>query len=78
MYQIRTPAQHACLPVVLCAAAFSVSLSAEENPFAGSKQISPSQLIQAVFLPSLPAMRAVWDATEARITGGVNLTAWSR
>lgn len=48
MYQIRTPAQHACLPVVLCAAAFSVSLSAEENPFAGSKQISTRELVQAV------------------------------
>ncbi|MGH8626275.1 MAG: hypothetical protein ACREYC_13740 [Gammaproteobacteria bacterium] len=80
MYQILTPAQHVCLPVLLCIGVFSRSLAAEENPFAGSKQISTRELVQTVLSrnPSLPAMWAVWDAAGARITGGVNLTAWSR
>lgn len=69
MYQILTPAQHVCLPVLLCIGVFSLSLAAEENPFAGSKQISTRELVQAVLSqnPSLPAMQAASDAAEARI-----------
>ncbi len=69
MYQILTPAQHVCLPVLLCIGVFSRSLAAEENPFAGSKQISTRELVQAVLSqnPSLPAMQAARDAAEARI-----------
>ncbi|MGH8657494.1 MAG: TolC family protein, partial [Gammaproteobacteria bacterium] len=39
MYQICTPAQHAGLPALLCVAAFSLSLAAEENPFTGPKPL---------------------------------------
>ncbi|MGH8652740.1 MAG: TolC family protein [Gammaproteobacteria bacterium] len=69
MYQILTPAQRVCLPVLLCIGVFSRSLAAEENPFAGSKQISTRELVQAVLSqnPSLPAMQAARDAAEARI-----------
>ncbi|MGH8580308.1 MAG: TolC family protein [Gammaproteobacteria bacterium] len=69
MYQILTPAQHVCLPVLLCIGVFSRSLAAEENPFAGSKQISATQLVRAILArnPSLPAMQAARDAAEARI-----------
>ncbi len=79
MYRILTPALYACLPVLLCIGVFSLSLAAEENPFTGSKQISTSQLVQAVLSrsPSFSPMRAR-DAAGARITGGINLTAWSR